>query len=51
MKNTVPILECEAIIDRLEELYACLENFPESPMCPIWERAVAELEEKAAIYC
>lgn len=41
----------EKIIDRLEELYACLENFPESPMRPVWENAVAELEKQAAIYC
>ena len=51
MKNTGPILGCEAIIDRLEELYTCLENFPESPMCPVWEKAVSELEEQAKIYC
>ena len=41
----------EAILERLEELYACLERFPESEMRSVWERAVAELEEQAAIYC
>lgn len=34
------------IIDRLEELYACLQNFPESKMVPVWESAIAELEAK-----
>jgi hypothetical protein len=45
------MLYSEYILERLEELYACLENFPESPMRPVWEKAVSELEEKAAIYC
>lgn len=41
----------EKILERLEELRACLENFPESKMRPVWENAVAELEEQARIYC
>ena len=45
------MMKSEAILDRLEELYACLDNFPESKMRPVWEHAVAELEEQAKIYC
>ena len=45
------MLKSEAILDRLEELYACVENFPESKMRPVWENAIAELEAQASIYC
>lgn len=45
------MLQSEMILERLEELYDCLANFPESKMRPVWENAVAELEEKARIYC
>lgn len=45
------MLRSEYILERLEELYACLENFPESKLRPVWEHAIEELEEEAKIYC
>ena len=36
----------EQIVDRLEELYSCLQNFPESKLADVWRNAIAELEEK-----
>lgn len=45
------MLNSERILERLEELYSCVDNFPESKMRPVWENAIAELEEQARIYC
>ncbi len=35
-----------AIIDRIAELEACLQNFPESKMAWVWRNAIAELQAK-----
>ena len=42
-----PVINDEAVLDRIEELSAALENFPESKLRPVWENAIAELEAKA----
>lgn len=32
------------ILDKLDELCQALENFPESRLAPVWQRAIGELE-------
>lgn len=44
------MVNIETLYERLEELYSCVESFPESKLLPIWEHAIAELEGQAAIY-
>lgn len=36
----------EAIIDRIEELEECLQNFPESKMTGIWRSAIDQLKHQ-----
>ena len=35
-----------AIHDRIEELTACIQNFPESKLVPIWQNAIDKLNAK-----
>lgn len=32
------------ILDKIDELRAALENFPESRLAPVWQHAIEELE-------
>ena len=32
------------ILDKLDELYRAIDNFPESRLVPVWQRAIEQLE-------
>lgn len=34
-----------AIYDRIEELTACIQNFPESKLVPVWQNAINHLNK------
>ena len=34
------------ILDRIEELYELIKNFPEAKLVPVWQHAIEDLEAK-----
>ena len=45
-KITDTIPNESAIHDRIEELTACIHNFPESILVPVWQNAIDTLKQK-----
>lgn len=50
MESIIWNIPCEKSLDRIDELIAYIENFPDSPLAPVFQREIEALEESASLF-